>query len=391
MTPPIISTEDGHEIRWYDTGKEFLAAQVEAIRNAQRSVRLEAYIYAASAIGDSFRTAMAEAAQRGVEVTVLIDALGSHALRSHYFDELTNAGGKVIWFNPLRWRLLSFRDHRKLMIVDEEYAFVGGCNVAEEYAGDGVSHGWRDGGVSIRGKVVRALIESFEGQKERAAQSIWKVRRKVFSGWVEKGEKVAVLLERPGLRQRSFQRMLRHDLRRPKDVAITAAYFLPGGKLRRAMLRAAHSAQRFRLLVPAKSDVPILQVASRSLYSRFLKRGAAIFEYKPQNLHAKVIVIDDVVYIGSANLDPRSLAINFELVLRIESPALAEAARKTFERDLEHSMAITRDRAFRRRSWWTRAKQRISFWLFCRLDLAVAQLLLRRAELRGKDAVAQVK
>jgi len=387
MTSPSISTEDGHEIQWFDTGQKFLSSQLEAIRQARQSVRLEQYIYAASVIGDEFRTALTEAARRGVKVVVMLDALGSRALRSHYFQETEAAGGKLVWFNPLRWRLLSFRDHRKLMIADEELAFVGGCNIAEEYAGDGMTHGWRDGGISIRGSVVQSLVEAFDGQVERAGQSIWKVRKKAFSGWIEPGQKVAVLLERPGLRQRSFQIMLRRDLRGAKDVAITAAYFLPGGKLRRAMLRTAHRAKHFRLLVPAHSDVPVLQVATRSLYRRFLKRGAAIFEYQPQNLHAKVIVIDDIVYIGSANLDPRSLVINFEVVLRIQSPALAEAARNTFERDLEHSLPVTKDHVERRRSWWTRLKQRLSFWVFCRLDLTVAQLLQRRAEVKGKDAV----
>jgi cardiolipin synthase len=389
MMPLPIPTEDGHEIRWFDTGRRFLDSHLEAIRNARRSVRLEQYIYAASAIGDEFRAALTDAALRGVRVVVILDALGSRALHTRYFYEMEAAGGRLVWFNPLRWRLFSFRDHRKLMVVDEETAFVGGCNIAEEYAGDGVTHGWRDGGISIRGPAVSALVEAFDGQVERAGQSIWKVRRRAFSGWLEPGRKVAVLLERPGLRQRSFQSMLRHDLHGAKNVAITAAYFLPVGKLRRSILRSVRRARHFRLLFPFHSDVPVLQVATRSLYRRFLRRGAAIFEYQPQNLHAKVIVIDDIVYVGSANLDPRSLRINFELVLRIRCPALAEAARNTFERDLKHSLEVTREHIEKRRTWWTRLKQRLSFWLFCRLDLTVAQILQRRAETKGKDAVAK--
>jgi cardiolipin synthase len=179
------------------------------------------------------------------------------------------------------------------------------------------------------------------------------------------------------LRQRGFQQALRADLLHAKQVAITAAYFLPTRRLRSALMSAARHAH-LRLLLPARSDVPALQVATRSLYRRFQRRGAKIYEYQPQNLHAKIIVIDDIVYVGSANLDPRSLAINFELVLRIRSAALAQAALASFERDLEYSEPV---RSLPHRThWWRRLKQRMAYWLFARLDSTVAQVLLRHAE-----------
>jgi cardiolipin synthase len=382
MPPPTASTPDGHQIQWFDTGEAFLNAQVEAIACARHRVRLEQYIYAASPIGDRFLEAFTAAARRGVKVQLLIDSLGSRALPASYFDVLRQAGGEVLWFNPLRWRLFSFRDHRKLLVIDDTMAYVGGCNIAEEYAGDGVTHGWRDGGVSVNGPIVARLIELFEGQWERAPQQMWKVRKHAFSGWMKPTENVSLLLQRPGLRQRGFQQALREDLRHARHVAITAAYFLPTRRLRRSLMAAAHHAQ-LRLLLPAHSDVPMLQVATRSLYRRLQRHSAKIYEYEPQNPHAKIIVIDDIVYVGSANLDPRSLAINFEIVLRIQSRELAQAALQSFECDLQHSVEVPRVK--RRAHWWRRLKQRLAYLLFGRLDLAVAQLLLRRVEAAGPD------
>jgi len=126
--------------------------------------------------------------------------------------------------------------------------------------------------------------------------------------------------------------------------------------------------------------VPLLQVAARALYSRFLRRGAQIHEYQPQVLHAKVLILDDIVYIGSSNIDPRSLVINFEVMLRIHSAALAKEARRTFERDLDHSVRV-KPLSWRRPSnWWQRLKQKVARFIFTRLDLGVAQFFVQKRE-----------
>lgn len=357
-----------------------MEAALEAMEAARLSIRLEQYIYRASVVGERFRDALTDAARRGVRVTVVLDDVGCWGLPKGYFKDLTAAGGEVIWFNPVRWRFWVFRDHRKLLVVDDEVAFVGGCNIAPEYAGDGVSAGWRDGGIAISGPVVKCLMESFATQAEIAGNKIWRVRRKGRSGWVRAGEDVSLLLTRPGLRQGVFQQALRADLLHARDVAITMAYFLPVGRVKKMLLRAAKMARSFRLLMPGRSDVPLIQVAARALYGGFHRRGAEIYEYQPQVLHAKVIIVDDLVYIGSANLDPRSLSINFEIMLRIRSAALAQRARETFERDLEHSQKV-RPVSWRRPSgWWQRLKQKVARFIFTRLDLGVAQFFVQKNE-----------
>ena len=378
--PPHITTPDGHAVQWLDSGEKYLEAELSAIASAQTSILLEHYIYRASVVGERFRDALTEAARRGVRVTLLLDDVGCWGLPRSYFSELAHLGGKVIWFNPVRWRFWSFRDHRKLLVVDAAQAFIGGCNIAPEYAGDGVHEGWRDGGIAIAGPVVLHLMASIESQVEIAGNQIWRARKKSRSGWMKAGADVSLLLTRPGLHQGVFQRALRGDLLHARDIAITTAYFLPVGRVKKMLLRAARHARSFRLLLPGKSDVPLLQVAARALYSGFLRRGAEIHEYQPQVLHAKVLSLDDIVYIGSANLDPRSLAINFEVMLRIRSAALAQQARATFERDLEHSHRV-KPLSWRKPSnWWQRLKQKIARFVFTRLDLGVAQFFVQKRE-----------
>lgn len=380
QTEPPLNTPDGHAFRWHDSGENYLNAEIEAIATSRTSILFECYLFRASKVGERFRDAMTDAAGRGVQVTLLLDDVGCWGLHRNYFSELIRLGGKVVWFNPVRWRFWSFRDHRKLLVVDEAHAFVGGCNIAPEYAGDGIHEGWRDGGISITGPVVRHLAASIASQIEIAGNQIWRVRKNSRSGWVKAGGDVSLLLIRPGLNQGVFQRALHSDLQHARDIAITTAYFLPVGRVKQMLLRAARRAHSFRLLLPGKSDVPLLQVAARALYSGFLRRGAQIHEYQPQVLHAKVLILDDVVYIGSSNIDPRSLVINFEVMLRIRSAALAKEARRTFERDLDHSVRV-KPLSWRKPSnWWQRLKQKLARFIFTRLDLGVAQYFAQRRE-----------
>ncbi len=375
-----VATADGHILHWYDTGAGMLAAKLAAIVGATRSVRLEQYIFQASAVGERFRDALTAAARRGVAVTVLLDDVGCLGLSRSYFRELEEAGGRIVWFNPMRWRLWTFRDHRKILIVDEKTAFLGGCNVAPEYDGDGVREGWRDGGVGISGPVVRVLVEAFESQLEKAGNKIWLARRHGRNGWVEAGPDVSLLLMRPGLQQGAFQAALRKDLLQARDVAMTMAYFLPRGRFKRALRRAARQAHLFRLLVPGKSDIPMMSVATRALYGPLQRSGVWIFEYQPQVLHAKIVVVDDIVYVGSSNLDPRSLSINFEVMLRVRSPELAQRARETFQHDLEHSLPAPRLSWRKPQNWWVRLKQKAAHFFFAWLDVGVAQLLVQKVE-----------
>ena len=312
---------------------------------------------------------------------LLLDYLGSFELPRDYFaslEELPNA--EVRWFNERRLSTVSFRDHRKVIVADDEVAFVGGANVGTEYYGDGISEGWRDGGLGVRGPVVEVLAIEFDRQFERAAHrqpresSASRRRRRS----IPSGAEVTALFLAPGVGRNPLREALRRDLQVCCDVSITCAYFLPSRSFLRHLAGVATRGGRVRLILAGKSDVTLMQLAGRSLYRRLLRRGIEIYEYEPQILHAKIFVFDDVVYAGSANLDPRSLRINFEVMLRIRDAELARTAREQFELDLAHSRRVSIEELRGRRSWWLRLKQKLAFWLLARLDPLIADRQLKR-------------
>ena len=385
---------DAHSFTWHGTGQSLLEAKLRAIDAARSSVCLETFIFRDSDVGHRFRSALAAAARRGVRVRLIVDAVGSFGLGRDYFDELVAAGGAMRWFNELRLASFSFRDHRKLLVVDDTQAFVGGCNIAPEYDGDGITAGWRDGGVSVRGPVAAVLAAEFDRQWERASGQHWTfphggMRQRAPAGG---GREVEALFIKPGFGRNPLRDALWQDLATAKDVAITAAYFLPPHRLRHRLAQAVARGARVRLLLAGKSDVRLMQLASRSLYRRLVQKGIELWEYQPQVLHAKLIVVDDIVFVGSSNLDPRSLRINFEIMLRIQNAALAATARQQFESDLaQRAIPITRDALQQGRSWWERLKQRLAYWFFARLDPELAALKLQAWHLRKDRFVQRVK
>ena len=368
------------DVEWLETGDEAFAAMLEGIAEAAHSVRFETYTFAVSSLGERFLAAFVAAARRGVCVQVLVDAFGSLNLPDAFWTPLREAGGEVHWFNPLTLRRLTFRDHRKLLVCDDAVAWVGGYNVAPEYEGDGVTRGWRDVGLRVRGPLAPMLASSFDLLFERhnlEHPPFTRLRPSTArqSLTCDQGE---VLLSGPGRGPNEFKQRLLDDLAQARQVRIAAAYFLPYGRLRRALLRAARRGAQVVLVLPGKSDVRLAQTATRALYRRFLQAGVEIHEYQPQVLHSKFILVDDAVYIGSSNLDPRSLHINYELMVRLGEPAVVAEAQAVFADHLEHSQRIERAAWLASRSWWTRLKGRWACFLLGRLDRWVMRRQLQR-------------
>ena len=151
------------------------------------------------------------------------------------------------------------------------------------------------------------------------------------------------------------------------------AYFLPTWRLRRDLIHIAAHGGRVQLILPGKSDVPLAQLAAQSLYRQFLKRGVEIYEFQPQILHAKLIIVDDVVYVGSSNLDKRSLRINYELMLRMDHRELADEARAIFAGDLQQCHRIELAEWSQSHPLWLRLKRRLAYYLLVRIDPNLAR------------------
>lgn len=346
-----------------------------AIAAARRSVSLECYIYSQKEPGPAIRDALTAAVQRGVRVRVLVDALGSFELPDAFWTPLREAGAEVRAFNPIALRRMGIRDHRKLLVCDGAVAFVGGFNIAPEYVGDGVQRGWCDLGMRLEGPVVRALEESFDAMFGRAAfqHKRFARLRRPDSGQVSGIGGVDLMLSGPGRGRNPFQKSLLQDLRHARQVRIVVPYFLPTRGFRQAVARVARRGGRVQLILPGKSDVALSQLAGRCFYRRLLRSGVEIFEYQPQILHAKLFLVNQAVYVGSSNLDPRSLGINYELMLRFEEAALAAEADTIFNAILQHSQAVTYPEWRERRTIWDRLKQRWAHFILLRVDPFIAR------------------
>src|SRR5690606_8645649 len=186
---------------------------------------------------ERFRAALIAACLRGVRVQLLLDAFGSDEVAGGYWLELERQGGQLRWFNPLRLLRLSFRSHRKLLVADDAAAVVGGLNLADEYDGDGVSCGWRDLALELRGPGACALGESFAQMWALAAFAPANVRAFARACRPSKRDAQArmLLLTGPGCRISELRRRLYADLRVASRVTIHAAYFLPSRGLRRML------------------------------------------------------------------------------------------------------------------------------------------------------------
>jgi cardiolipin synthase len=351
------------------------SAMLAAIESARSSVCLEVYIFAPGPLGQRFREALVRAQQRGVRVRVLVDALGSMGLPGDFWQPLRAAGGEARGFNPLALMRFWFRNHRKLLVCDGQVAFVGGFNIAPEYEGDGVRSGWRDLGLMLEGPLAAQLASSFEGMFKRA-----EFRHKRFTRLrrFDAGKSAVlppeqVFFSEPGRGRNPIKIALHGDLAHARDVRIIVGYFLPSWRLRRDLRRIVRRGGRVQLILAGKTDVWLSQLAAQSLYSRLMKGGVEIHEFQPQILHTKLILVDDVVYVGSSNLDQRSLRINYELMIRFQNREMAEQGREIFADDLKYCRRIEAQEWRKSRTLWQRLKSRTSHWLLMRIDPILAR------------------
>jgi cardiolipin synthase len=381
-----------HRARWLATVDEAYGQMQRLIEGAQFKIRCETYLMREEGPAVWLRAALLAARQRQVDVWLLLDAFGSEQVGAAFLQPLRDAGVQVGIFNPKRLLRLSFRNHRKLLAVDGASAIVGGFNIAPEYAGDGVNQGWCDTGVCVSGPIVLELEHSFDALWHLApftpaAIRAWgdvvsrvpahKSSTARSTSTAGQAAPVSLLVSGPALHRNALRRSLRFDLSRAHDVAIASAYFLPSSRVRRMMYRVMERGGRVRILLAGRSDVPLAQRAAEYLYARLLQRRVQLLDYQPQILHAKLLVMDDTVYVGSCNLDRRSLHINFELLLRLKWPQLATDARQWYEQALLHAqqlhlVSFVKSRTIRGRLWsW------LAYMLLSRLDPLIARRRFR--------------
>lgn len=365
----------GQDMVFHPGGPERLAALLELIDGAERSLRLCFYIFATDGSGRIVRDALVAAAARGVDVQVIVDGFGATASHA-FFAPLRDAGGEFFEFSP-RWsQRYLIRNHQKIAIADGKRAMIGGFNIEDGYFAASGGTGWNDLGVVIEGSAVEQLALWFSGLERWVAspKPNWMSIRRMVREWQPGDGAVRLLIGGPTRVLSSWARCLARDLIAGERLDMVMAYFSPPYWLMRRMGMLARRGGA-RLVTAGRSDNGATVGASRALYKYLLKRHTRIWEFTACKLHEKLIVIDDVTYIGSANCDMRSLYLNLELMLRIEDAALAERMRQHITHHLGGSEAITPALHRRRANPLTRLRWWLSWFLVSVVDYTVTRRL----------------
>jgi cardiolipin synthase A/B len=341
----IRHTVDGNLLTVLTRGEERLDALIALIEGARTSLRLLYYIFARDVAGLRVREAMIDAANRGVAVRLIVDGFGSDTTGDDDFlAPLKDAGVDICVFIPRFGRRYLLRNHQKLALADDHLALVGGFNVADAYFADYDTAGtagelaWRDLGLRIDGPAAAGLAGYFDTLQlwTRTPKARMRDLRRALGEWSNPTGPVRWLHGGPVRRLSPWLRAMRDDLLRATDASLVAAYFAPTLRFTRLIDRIARRGTA-RVLTAGKTDNTATIGAARFTFPGLLRKGTRVFEYMPCRLHTKLYVIDDVVHIGSANFDPRSLFLNLEIMLRIEDKVFAAAMRAYVDGEIANS------------------------------------------------------
>jgi cardiolipin synthase len=345
----VFRPTNGNQVELLIDGPRAYPEMGQAVSGARRVVHAMFYIWHPDDAGTRLRDLLVQKAREGVKVRVLVDAVGSPKIRGAFIAPLKDAGARVVPFLPVRFRpwapTFNFRNHRKLLVVDEEVAFTGGMNIGNEYAKQ-----WHDLAVKLRGPVVEQLSSIFEedwyfaaredladddtargpgSEQPFSSESAYAACAVISSGPDREANRIhdAFFLAISQARER---------------VLLTTPYFIPSPGIMAALRSACQRGVSVQVLLPRHSDVRLVGLASRSYYPALLEEGARIFEFSGGMVHAKALVIDDwLSVLGSANVDSRSFRLNFELACFFSSSELNERLVRVFTDDLRRSSEVS--------------------------------------------------
>ena len=346
----IGSMSGGNRLTLIVDGDECFDRILNELRSAGKSINLETFIFSSDEIGWKVARILAKKAEKGVEVNVIYDSLGSLTTSPEIFLFLKNSGAEVLEYRPISmspWKKywnFGQRDHRKILVIDGKKAFVGGVNIGSDYAGRSYNGGnWRDTHLLIEGPAARDVQFIFLENWYRNGGDILD-QDSHFPVIRSMDDRIVMIL---GSRSRKKKRPIKESYfsaieSAQEKIYITNAYFIPNAKLVRSLVRASQRGVDVRLLLPAKSDHPVVKYAGRYLYRKYLKHGIRVFEYVPSVLHAKTAVIDGIwSTVGSSNLDELSFRKNLEINAVVLDQKFGKELEMVFLADLEQSREIT--------------------------------------------------
>jgi len=362
---------EGNEVEVFDNGDGIFPPMLAAIRASQSTIHFSTYIYWAGAMPREFATALSDAARRGVIVRLVLDSEGAEPMPRELVDQMSDAGCKLTWFRRARWfdwMKYNRRTHRRLLIVDGKIGFTGGVGIADEWTGHAQSPShWRDTHVRLTGPIVAALQSAFTDNWNQSTEELLLDARD-FPPLMPTGDvPICPVLSTPANGASAAQRVMAALIAgSTRTLYISNAYFVPGQAFIDALCRASDRGVDVRVLVPGPyHDEKIVRRASRHTWPRLVEHGVAIYEFQPTMMHAKTVVADELLLVGSINFDPRSFSLNAEFGVVIVSRRLAADRMRSFEADMERSIRVLpaaiasrgiANRAFDALCYWARAQ-----------------------------------
>jgi cardiolipin synthase len=358
----------GNDIRLLENGEEFFPRVFSCIADAKQQVLIETFILFEDKVGVQLQKVLIDAALRGVQIDVTVDGFGSPDLSEKFLGDLGRAGVRVHVFDPgerllgWRWNMLR-RMHRKIVVVDGQFAFVGGINYSADHLADFGPQAKQDYAVEIRGPLVAevhrfAVAALAHGLRSQPERQWWRWRPRVRTRQQDlprAGTASAMLVVRDnGAHRTDIERHYRIAIRVARSrVVIANAYFFPGYRLMRELRRAARRGVDVRLILQGQPDMPIVKTAATMLYRQLLGAGVKIYEYCERPLHGKVALMDgEWSTVGSSHLDPLSLALNLEANVIIRDNALNRDLAQRLEHMMRNQCRAVQAEEFARPNAW---------------------------------------
>ncbi|MFG6665965.1 phosphatidylserine/phosphatidylglycerophosphate/cardiolipin synthase family protein [Halomonas sp. HNIBRBA4712] len=365
---------EGNRFTLLPEAARFLPDMLAALESAEHYILVELYLMESGTLADRLSQALVDACSRGVAVYLLLDGFGAMKLSREDQARLMQGGVALAFFNPLGLHSLTrnlSRDHRKIVVVDGQVAYTGGFGAVDEFLA-----AWYEIAVRVQGPAVadwealfRRLWRSrFTHHAKSSPRPVLAPRR--APPFFDDGAPGRVMPAR-GYRYQAIRRSLHGRVRGAQTrLWLCTPYFVPTFSLRRKLARAAGRGVDVRLLLPGhKHDHPGVRYAGQRFYQALLKAGVRIFEFQPTFIHAKFVLVDDWVSIGSCNFDHWNLHYNLEANQEIRSPGMAGEVQALFERNFAESHEVDA-RAWAARPW----TQRVREWLYGFLDAVVTRL-----------------
>lgn len=360
---------DNNDITIYTDGNEKFDALIEDIRMARKYIHVQYYIIKNDVLFNRIKDVLVEKAKEGVEVRILYDGMGCRSVRRSYWRKLNSQGIMTSEFFPATLRRLhlrlNYRNHRKIVIIDGRCAYVGGFNIGKEYIGLDDRFGyWRDTHLRIIGNSAAALQLRFAldwnfASKENLFMTDKYLCKEPYRS--EQNCEIQIVSSGPDSRYQNIRdNYLRLIGKSKKSIYIQTPYFIPDDAILSALLIAIHSGIEVNVMIPCKPDHPFVYWATYSYIGDLVMEGARCYTYNNGFLHAKGMIVDDKVFCyGTANMDIRSFALNFEVNAVVYNEQKAIQMRRIFEEDLKKSTQITKN-IYVGRSLKIRIKEQVS-------------------------------